>query len=286
MSELPEFSVLLPVYIGDPVDFFARSLKSVSVEQTLKPAEVVVVCDGPVKPEVDEFLAEVTAGSRDDLVADVPVRVARLEQNQGLATALNFGLGECAHDVVARADADDISLPERFAVQIRMVAHGHDLVGSAVEEFESDETEPGMIRSMPVSQDEIREVVTYRDPFNHPSVVYRKSKVLEFGGYRHLERMEDYWLFARLVHDGVSCANSPKVLVKYRVGAGAYDRRGGLEMLASEWRLQKALLGEGIVTYPQFFRNLLVRGLYRLIPSNVRQALYRGVGAKRWFSNG
>ena len=57
-------------------------------------------------------------------------------------------------------------------------------------------------------------------------------------------------------------------------------------MLASELRLQKALLREGIVTYPQFFRNLLVRGLYRLIPSNVRQALYRGVGAKRWFSNG
>ncbi len=286
MSELPKFSVLLPVYIGDPVDFFAHSLKSVSAEQTLKPSEVVVVCDGPVKPEVDELLAEVAAGSREDLVADVPVRVARLEQNQGLATALNFGLGECVHDVVARADADDISLPERFAVQIQMVAQGYDLVGSAVEEFESDETEPGLIRLMPVSQDEIREVVTYRDPFNHPSVVYRKSKVLEFGGYRHLERMEDYWLFARLVHGGVSCANSPKVLVKYRVGAGAYDRRGGLEMLASEWRLQKALLGEGIVIYPQFFRNLLVRGLYRLIPSNVRQALYRGVGAKRWFSNG
>ena len=201
----------------------------------------------------------------------------------GLANALNIGLAHCSHEIVARVDADDISLPQRFAIQIPLIEGGLGLLGSAIQEFSDDEAEAGLVRSMPTSEEEIRRVISYRSPFAHPSVVYRKSAVEAVGGYEHLQLMEDYLLFARMVAAGVPCGNSPEVLVRYRVGSGAYKRRGGRHMLRSEMRLQKIFRNEGIVSNAQFARNLAIRGGYRLIPTDLRQLLYRGVGKMRWF---
>ena len=95
------------------------------------------------------------------------------------------------------------------------------------------------------------------------------------GGYRPLDLMEDYWLFARMIHDGVRATNVPQVLVRYRVGAGAYERRGGLRLLRSELELQVSMRRAGIITAPQYARNLAVRASYRLVPTAARQAAYR-----------
>ena len=104
MTRLP-FSVLLPVYAGDRPDYLARSLVSVTDEQTRPPDEVVVVRDGPVSPELAQTLAELAATS------SVPLVQVELQHNEGLGRALDRGLAACRHDVVARQDADDISLP-------------------------------------------------------------------------------------------------------------------------------------------------------------------------------
>ncbi len=74
----------------------------------------------------------------------------------------------------------------------------------------------------------------FRDPFNHPTVVYRRRAVVAAGGYQHLNKMEDYWLFVRMIQDGARVANLAEPLVLYRVGAGAYQRRGGTAMLRTE----------------------------------------------------
>lgn len=286
MSEhLPPFSVLLPVYIGDVPAHFVRALRSVAADQQLPPDEVVVVCDGPVHPQIARVLDEAEQGTRGDLTGHSVVTVLRLPTNQGLSAALNIGLRRCAHDVVARADADDIALPERFAEQLPLVAGGADLVGSAIAEFDNDEDEVGLVRRMPLTSEQIRQVITYRSPFNHPTVVYRRSVVTDAGGYEHVAHMEDYWLFARMVAAGVECLNHPDPLVLYRVGAGAYARRGGWTMLRSEVQLQRLMRRARITSFGQYVRNLFVRGIYRLVPTSCRQGLYRGVGARRWFSS-
>ena len=102
-------------------------------EQTLKPNEVVLVRDGVVPPRLQSVI--------DDLVetSPVPINVVALADNIGLGHALDAGLSACAHEVVARMDADDVSLPERFAVQIPLLADGFDLVGSALLEFHEHE---------------------------------------------------------------------------------------------------------------------------------------------------
>ncbi len=277
-----EFSVLLPVYHGDRSDFFERALRSVGAEQSLPANEIVVVCDGPVHPDVDAIIVQCQAGERTDLLGSSVLKVHRLERNQGLSAALNAGLTACSYDIVARADADDIALPHRFETQIPLMEHC-DLVGSAIVEFSVDEHDTGLLRHMPLTQDEIRATVTYRDPFNHPTVVYRKGAVQAVGGYEHVNCMEDYLLFARMVSAGISCCNVSDALVKYRVGAGAYARRGGVGMLRSELALQRRFLSENIVSFPQYLRNIAVRGGYRLIPTGVRQIMYRTAGRIAWF---
>jgi len=277
------FSVLLPVYAGDQPEFFFRAISSATREQELRPRQLVVVCDGPVPEEISEFLHRAARGEETEVLGNTDVRVVRLKHNMGLANALNIGLAHCSHEIVARVDADDISLPQRFAIQIPLIEEGLGLLGSAIQEFSDDEAEAGLVRSMPTSEEEIRRVISYRSPFAHPSVVYRKSAVEAVGGYEHLQLMEDYLLFARMVAAGVPCGNTPEVLVRYRVGSGAYKRRGGRHMLRSEMRLQKIFRSEGIVSNAQFARNLAIRGGYRLIPTDLRQVLYRGVGKMRWF---
>ena len=278
-----DFSVLLPVYAGDQPAFFFRAVSSATREQELSPTQLVVVCDGPVDESISDFLHSASRGQETDLLGSIDVRVVRLKHNMGLANALNIGLAHCSHEIVARVDADDISLPQRFAIQIPLIEGGLGLLGSAIQEFSDDEAEAGLVRSMPTSEEEIRRVISYRSPFAHPSVVYRKSAVEAVGGYEHLQLMEDYLLFARMVAAGVPCGNTPEVLVRYRVGSGAYKRRGGRHMLRSEMRLQKIFRSEGIVSNAQFARNLAIRGGYRLIPTDLRQLLYRGVGKMRWF---
>ena len=252
VAESAAFSVLLPVYRGDRPAFFERALRSVTGDQTLRPDELVIVVDGPVPSGIADVLRRAEAG---ELTAGVVVRVVALPENVGLARALEAGLAACSHEVVARADADDVSLPERFARQVPLVVGGVDLLSSSIVEFEEDEDVRGLVRAWPSEADDIARQARLADPFNHPSVVYRRSAVTEAGGYQHLTRLEE-------------------PLVLYRVGAGAYRRRGGWELFRSEVVLQGRMLAIGFTTPAQFVRNLLVRGLWRFVPPALRRPAY------------
>jgi GT2 family glycosyltransferase len=263
------FSVLLPVYRGDRPEFLRRAFDSATVEQTRPPDEVVIVQDGPVDRALADELSDI------EIRSTVPVRIVRLPDNVGLAEALTAGLHACRHEIVARADADDISFPHRFAVQLPLLEQGADLVGSGLVEFETDENVPGTRRLMPVTPAQIARYARFADPFNHPSVIYRRSAVNAAGGYQDLYLMEDYLLFLRMIDNGAAVANVVEPLVKYRIGQGAYERRGGRRLLRAELALQRTLLDEGLVNRPQYLRNVALRGGYRLVPLSIRRPAYR-----------
>jgi glycosyltransferase involved in cell wall biosynthesis len=271
----PPFSLLLPVYAGDRVDFLRRAFTSSVDDQTLRPDEVVIVQDGPLPASLSQVCDELAGAS------PVPVNLVRLERNVGLGPALDRGLEECAHDVVARMDADDISLSRRFELQLPLIADGADIVGSALMEFVDDVHQVVLTRVPPLDPDWIRSAIRFRDPFNHPTVVYRRSMVQKVGGYQDLPLMEDYLLFARMLAEGAVPANVAEPLVYYRIGAGAYARRGGWALLRSEWALQRKFLELGITSRAEFARNVAVRGGYRLVPEPVRRVAYRRLIAQR-----
>ncbi len=268
MADEP-FSVLLPVYARDRPEFLTRAFASATVEQTLPPDEVVVVIDGPI----GEQLRVVIEGLSESTVS--AVTLVHLPENRGLARALDVGLEHCTHEIVARADADDVNLPGRFAAQVPLVRSGVELLGSAIVEFTDTETEWGAVRTPPLDVEGIVSYARFHDPFNHPSVVYRRSAVRAAGGYRDLDLLEDYWLFTRMIANGAVVGNVAEPLVLYRIGAGSYGRRGGMRLLRSELTLQNQLRREGFTSPTQYVRNVALRGGYRLVPEGLRTAAYR-----------
>lgn len=270
-----EFSLLMSVYGGDDPGFLETAFRSVVHEQTRRPDDVVLVQDGPVPDELSKTITGLIH------TAPVPTTLLALEANVGLGLALDQGMAACAHDIVARMDADDIALPQRFAVQVPLIEAGVDVVGSSLLEFADTPDDIVGKRVPPLEPAEIVRYARFHQPFNHPTVVYRRSVVQAAGGYRHLALMEDYLLFAKLIGRGASVANVEEPLVLYRVGAGAYARRGGIAMAKTEWRLQVQLRELGFTTRAQFVRNVAVRTSYRLVPEVARKAAYRKLIARK-----
>lgn len=271
---MPEhFSLLVPVYGGDNAVHLRRAFRSAVHDQTVRPDQVVIVRDGPVGADL--------AACLDDLIATspVPVTFVPLEENSGLGPALDRGLRSCWFDVVARMDADDVAMPHRFEVELALMAHA-DIVGSGLVEFVADTDDIVGQRVLPTEPDKIRRYARIADPFNHPTVVYRRSAVQAAGGYGDLPLMEDYALFARMLQRGARPLNVAEPLVFYRVGSAAFQRRGGKRLLSSELRLQREFLKSGFTTRFEYLRNVVIRGGYRIIPWRVRRALYRPVVAR------
>ena len=263
------FSVLLPVYHGDTPERLRRAVESNTVDQTRPPAEVVVVQDGPVPPPLETELRRLEADSQ------IPVRVLRLAQNGGLARALRTALPRCAHDVVARADADDVAYPRRFEQQLPLIEDGADVVGASMHEIGDDEQNPVALRAAPVGAERIAAVSRRRNPLSHPTVVLRRSAVEAVGGYEDVPMAEDYWLWARMLHAGADVRNVGEPLVGYRVSSGSYERRGGYRVLKAELALQARLRALGHVGFLQWAVNVMVRGGYRFVPLRVRETAYR-----------
>lgn len=292
VSESNCFSLLMSVYSGDSLTNLRRAVGSNTVEQTLPPTQVVIVRDGPVPTDIQLYLDSLPKTVQSAFVQRRPgisvpeIRVIPLQQNRGLAHALNVGLAHCTCELVARADSDDISLPSRFAALIPLFKSGlgktPDVVGSAIQEFEGTESKLGQIRVLPEGGPELLRYARMRSPLHHPSVMFRKSVVLAAGGYpENIGRFEDYLLWERLILNGAILYNVPTPLVLYRVDSGAYRRRGGWTMFREELRLQQQFRRDGFITGPQFLRNVGVRAIYRLVPTKIRRTAYHALTALR-----
>ncbi|WP_254716598.1 glycosyltransferase [Actinomadura sp. WMMB 499] len=263
----------MTVYGGDRAEYVKDAFRSAVHDQTHRPDQVVLVQDGPVSPELGVCLKELVAGS------PVEVSYVPLEHNRGLGPALDAGLQAARHDIIARMDADDIAMPHRFQMQVPLVRAGADLVGAGLLEFGTGIDDIVGRRIPPSDPEDIARYSRLHDPFNHPTVVYRRSAVTAVGGYGDLPLMEDYWLFARMIAAGARVVNVSEPLVYYRVGDGAYQRRGGRDLLRSELRLQREMRREGFITGTQYVRNVVVRGGYRLVPTAIRKPFYRAIVA-------
>ena len=276
------FSLLMAVYAGDTPSFVARALKSDTIEQTLMPNQVVIVCDGPLSRELSQLIDGYPTGLKTQLVhanrADqMPeFTIVRLQANKGLAHALNIGLKSCKHELVARADSDDISRPSRFSILIPLLASSDlDALGSAIQEFANDEHTPGRIRYLPEGGSELRTYATLHSPLHHPSVAFRKTSVCKVGGYpENTGRFEDYRLWETMLVAGEHIGNIKEPLVLYRSDTAMYHRRGGIRMFRDELRLQNDFLHDRFISPIQYVRNTLIRACYRLLPDHVRSCLY------------
>lgn len=264
-----QFSVSMCVYGKDDPQWFDRAVASV-LDQTAPPDELVLVVDGPVPRELDQII-----GKYETLD---PVRVIRLEVNQGHGNARRIGLENCSYELVALMDADDISVPDRFEKQVAVFEADETvaIAGGQIMEFVEDVERPVGFRTVPLADKEIKEYLKKRCPFNQVTVMFRKSEVFRAGGYLDWYCDEDYYLWIRMHLAGMKFANLPDVLVNVRVGEDMYNRRGGWKYFCSEWKLQNFMLKNKVIGLPIYVMNVAKRLIVQvLLPQRLRGWVFR-----------
>jgi glycosyltransferase involved in cell wall biosynthesis len=197
----------MPVYNAE--EYLADAVNSV-LAQTFGEFELIIIDDGS------------SDGSR-EILQEMARKDGRIRlfsrPNTGYARALNEALGYARGELIARMDADDISLPQRFEKQI---AHFHDhpdcvLLGTrimTIDPFGSPLYEP----DHKLTHDEIEKQLLSGIGWAivHPSAMMTRRDVQALGGYRtELEPSEDLDLFLHLAERG-RIANLPDVLLQYR----------------------------------------------------------------------
>lgn len=261
-------SVLLPVYINDNANFFVLSIDSV-FNQSFLPDEVVIVCDGPVSIEISSFLKKVSHKSID-------VKVINLKSNVGLGNALKIGLENCSFDIVARMDADDISFPNRFEIQYNFLKNNLDIdvVGSKMIEFNNSYNDLNFVRSVPLSFEHVVKFSKFRNPLNHPSVMFRKNAVLRANSYENVINFEDYYLWLKMIKAGSRIVNLDLTLMYYRNNSSFLNRRSGISYVASECNFYKLIFLNRLL--PVFFIliNLIFKIPIRLLPKFALVKIY------------
>jgi glycosyltransferase involved in cell wall biosynthesis len=266
-SPYPPFSVLMSVYARErpanldaSLDSLARSNEPVT--------ELVLVEDGAL----GEDLRDIIESYRSRL----NIHSVRLPTNRGLPAALNAGLAECRHEIVARFDSDDLNMPQRFGTQLAYLSVNPAIamVGSAVEEFDADTGEILSRRVMPLEDAAIRQFAKRRSPMNHPSVMFRKQVVLDAGGYPDIRYLEDYALWAQCIVNGARLANLQEPLVRMRSGIGQMGRRRGWVYIRSEIQFARVFRRAGFLSSFDTLTFLLLRIPPRILPASLLLKLY------------
>ena len=187
MKLVRKIALLIPVYENQ--DGLEISLRTLPNEI---PLDVVVVDDGSTPPI---RLPEPPDPHR--------VFLLRLEENQGIEHALNYGLVwimEQGYEYVARLDAGDVALPRRFARQLDFLeAHPeYALVGGQVRFVDRNGREV-FRESFPTNYEDIRRAMHARNCFIHPTVMIRTEALKVVGLYSdRFKAAEDYELFFRI----------------------------------------------------------------------------------------
>lgn len=261
-----KFSVLMSLYIKENPQFLRECFESL-VAQTSPADEIVLVFDGAVTAELE--------GVVDEFSAILPLKLVKLAQNRGLGKALNEGLLHCSHEWVFRMDTDDICVPTRFEKQLAFIEKHPDTIifGGQIAEFGENIQDIVAYRNVPTDAQEIVAFTKKRCPFNHMTVAYQKSAVIQCGGYEDLQ--EDYYLWIKLVAQGQPVANLPDVLVYARVGNGMVSRRRGVNQAKAEWRLFKLKYRLGIQGIGAGLFTFALRFGSRLLPTALLKNLYQ-----------
>lgn len=263
-----KFSVLIAVYAKEKPAHLMQSLESI-FRQDLPPDEVILVEDGPLTAALDKVVAHFK--EQHEILHTV-----RLPQNQGLGLALKEGLTHCQYDIVARMDSDDISKPERFSREMAWLeAHPEtDVVGTWTDEFADDSGKIISTRRLPEAHEALLMFSRYRNPMNHPTVMFRKRAVEQAGGYRHRELFEDYDLWVRMLQQGAQFDNLQESLLLFRLSSQLYSRRGGSHYIRQEIAFQHWMYKVGHISGIRLVANIAARTFIRLIPGGLRKYGY------------
>ncbi len=259
----------MSIYKKENPAFLRQALDSM-LGQTVPPAEIVMVKDGPLTKELEAVLSEYSSKNSDLF------KFVSYGENHGLGYALHKGMLSCSHEIVARMDTDDVARPDRMEKQLAAIEGGLDMVGSDVVEFVDSPETPIASTYLPKGMDDILACSKRRNPFRHPPMTFKKSKVLAAGNYSsEFLYFEDWDLFNRMLASGCRADNIPEPLVAMRVSSDFYARRGGPSYLPHIWKFKFAQLRSGWFSPVDFVVSFVPHAVVCVMPNGLRSFVYK-----------
>lgn len=233
----PAVTVILPVRNGEVT--VARAVRSTL--RALPRNGRVLVHDDASTDQTPGVLARID---------DPRLSIVRSDSAQGVARGLNLLLDRVDTPLVARMDADDVSLPWRFRLQVGAVSRGADVVFTTVVAIGDV---PGWVRPGPPIAITVAAMPLHlllSNPVAHSSLLARTDTLRSAGGYREVPA-EDYELWLRLCAAGSRCARLALPGILYRFHPGQVTAAVGwtslslsnLELKASYAALSERVLG-------------------------------------------
>lgn len=205
----PLISVVMPAYNAEK--FLEESISSI-LNQTFNNFEFIIVNDGS-KDKTKKIINSYKKKDKRIILLNNP-------RNLGLQVSLNKALKNARGKYIARMDADDISLPKRFEIQVEFLEKNKDIFlvgGSAIVINEKGEKMGCLIKGDNARR--IKKKLLKSNPLIHPSIMFRNSQ--EY--YREkFVCSEDYDLYLRLLSKRKKIVNIPQFLVKYRISKNSF----------------------------------------------------------------
>ncbi len=266
---MTDLAVIMSVYHNDKLKFLKESVQSI-LDQTFSQFHYYIAFDGPVSQDIDTYITS---------LKDKRIRLFRLENNGGLANALNYLLkiviNNPEYKLIARMDADDVSLPARFEKQRNFLLNNPDIscVGCWYQEIDGS----GKLlsdRKLPVYHEALKKLYYTRTPFAHPSVMYSRDLVEKAGLYpTDTILMEDNVLWGRALKEGLKFANIPEYILKFRKDDSFYNRRSGIKygwnFIVTRFKINKSL------SFPvHSYLLLFIVGIIKMMPSFALKYIY------------
>lgn len=269
-ENMEKYSVLMSLYQKENPAYLRLAIQSM-LDQTIKPDEIVIVEDGPLTKELYAVMEEYTSGYPGVF------KIVVNEKNLGLGTSLNRGLRCCRNDLVARMDTDDISKPQRCEAQLKRFAEKPELaiVGAWVDEFDQTPETILCTRKVPCDSDAIYAFAKRRSAFNHPAVMYRRSKVLENHGYSDLRRNQDVDLFGRMLYAGCKCENIGESLLWFRSNSALAKRRKSWENTKTYIETIRRFWQMGYADFKDFAIVAVAQTILFVMPVRMQQWVYK-----------
>ena len=238
-------AVILPVYRKDKVEYLGKAIESV-VLQTYNDYHIYVGVDGPVGDDIKGYLNLIEKQNK--------VSVIWFEENRGLACVLNDLLDICfkeGYEYIARMDADDISMPNRFEKQIAYLKQHQevDVVGGSINEIDEKGKSRHKTIIYPKGVAECREFFSKRNPHAHPAVMFRKSFFDKLNGRKYrpeYRQNQDTMLWYDGMMAGTQHANIPDVVLNFRMTNAMFKkRRNGWEFAKKQF-VDRLMINKGL----------------------------------------
>ena len=264
-----KLAVIMSLYKSDVIVYVQLATESI-LNQSCSNFDFFFQYDGPVKEDIDKYLSS---------IEDKRIKIFKRNENKGLAYSLNELLGVViskGYQYIARMDADDISLPERFEKQLAFMELHPDIecLGTWAIEIKSDGSE-FYRKQMPETHEGCWKQFMIRDCMIHPTVMFRKSYIEKAGMYS-LDTYfgEDTMMWAQGFAKGCKFANIPEYLFKFRLDDNFFNRRRGWKhakgILTLRWKVNKML------HYPlkAYLYSIAYAGA-KMMPTKVLNMIYR-----------